>query len=370
MSQATDRSATAGSICEVSVIVPTYCEAENLPILVPRITEVLERARISAEIVVVDDNSPDQTEQICTELALTYPIRLIVRKTERGLSSAVVEGMKQARGAVLVVVDADLSHPPERIPELVRAVQSGEADFAIGSRYVPGAGTDEKWGLLRWLNSKIATFLARPLTTARDPMAGFFALSRTRFADALHLDPIGYKIGLELMVKCKCRRIVEIPIYFQNRVRGESKLSIKEQLNYLRHLKRLYEYQLGIIAQPVQFLLVGATGMFIDLSAFALLLQVIPAYASRALAIWAAMSWNFWLNRRLTFSSTRQRAILRQYVLFCMSCGLGAIISWCVFVGLHSTVSFFADQPLLAAIAGIITGTISNFLLSKYVAFK
>ena len=98
---------------EVSVIVPTYCEAENLPTLVPRISEALKGAGMCGEILVVDDNSPDGTEQVCIGLAAEYPLRLIVRRTERGLSSAVIDGMRQAQGAVLVVVDADLSHPPE-----------------------------------------------------------------------------------------------------------------------------------------------------------------------------------------------------------------------------------------------------------------
>ena len=196
--------------CQVSVIVPTYREAENLPSLIPRIAVALSGAAMQGEILVVDDNSPDHTEQACAQLAAKYPVRLIVRRAERGLSGAVIEGMRQAQGEVLVVVDADLSHPPEMIPDLVRAIEDG-AEFAIGSRYVAGGGTDENWGLLRWLNSKAATLLARPLTTARDPMAGFFALNRTTFESAEHLNPIGYKIGLELMVKCGCRSVYGNP---------------------------------------------------------------------------------------------------------------------------------------------------------------
>ena len=211
----------------MSVIVPTYCEAENLPTLVPRISDALKRAAICGEILIVDDDSPDDTKTVCAELAAEHPVRLIVRTTERGLSSAVIDGMRQAQGAVLVVIDADLSHPPEKIPDLVAAVQCGGADFAIGSRYVAGGGTDENWGLVRWANSKVATLLARPLTTARDPMAGFFALSRAKFQSAARLDPIGYKIGLELIVKCGCRRIMEVPIFFGNRLRGKSKLSLR-----------------------------------------------------------------------------------------------------------------------------------------------
>lgn len=355
---------------EVSVIVPTYCEAENLPLLVPRISAALAAADIRGEILIVDDNSPDSTEQVCQQLAAEHSVHWIVRKTERGLSSAVIAGMRQAQGAVLVVIDADLSHPPEKIPDLVRAVQLDRADFAIGSRYVAGGGTAEGWGLFRWLNSRVATLLARPLTPARDPMAGFFALRRVTFQSAAHLDPVGYKIGLELIVKCGCRRIEEIPIFFNNRLYGKSKLSVKEQLNYLRHLKKLFEYKLGVLSQPIQFVLIGATGMVVDLTVFALLMRGMPLYVSRALAIWGAMTWNYWWNRKVTFSRARERPALQQYALFCMSCGLGAVVSWSVFAGLNSAVDFFGERPIIAAVVGIVAGTVFNFVMSKHVAFR
>ena len=126
-----------------------------------------------------------------------------------------IAGLKLANGDVLVVMDADLSHPPEKVPELVAALRDPAADFVIGSRYVSGGGTADDWGVFRWLNSKAATLLAWPLTSVRDPMAGFFALRRKDFtAHQSELDPIGYKIGLELMVKCDCRHPVEVPIFF------------------------------------------------------------------------------------------------------------------------------------------------------------
>ena len=142
-----------------------------------------------------------------------------------------------------VVMDADLSHPPEAIPGMIARLDDG-ADFVIGSRYVSGGTTDSNWGLLRWLNSKVATWLARPLTRAKDPMAGFFALRRTTFERATALNPIGYKIGLELLVKCRCVRVDEVPIHFADRQHGESKLSFREQLRYLQHLGRLYSHRI------------------------------------------------------------------------------------------------------------------------------
>lgn len=364
------RFAPAKVDCEVSVIVPTYREVENLPRLIPRISAALQEAGLRGEIIVVDDNSGDGTESLCEALAAEHRLRTFVRTSDRGLSSAVVHGMRQACGEVLVVMDADLSHPPEKIPELVRAIQSDEADFAIGSRYVRGGGTDGEWSLFRRINSKVATALARPLTSARDPMAGFFVIRRSTFEAAPSLNPVGYKIGLELMVKCGCRRVREVPIFFSDRQLGKSKLTFKEQLNYLRHLKRLYEFKFGTLAQLGQFALVGSTGMVVDIALFTLLLLAFSPYFSRAMAIWAAMTWNFALNRRLTFSGARRRPLLQQYVLFCLSCALGAGVSWSVFAGLHSLVAQFAQRPLAAAVAGIVVGTALNFLMSKYVAFK
>jgi dolichol-phosphate mannosyltransferase len=232
------------TIPQVSILVPTYCEAQNLPILIPRITHVLQQVGITCEILIVDDDSPDDTERICQELSQEYPVRALIRKKERGLASAVIHGMRHAQGQYLIVMDADLSHPPEKIPELLKTIQSDSVDFVIGSRYVAGGDTHEDWGVLRWLNSKFATLLARPFTSARDPMAGFFALRRSTFESASRLDPVGYKIALELIVKCNCRNVAEIPIFFHDRLHGESKLSIKEQLNYLRHIGRLFAYKL------------------------------------------------------------------------------------------------------------------------------
>jgi dolichol-phosphate mannosyltransferase len=226
----------------VSVVVPTYREVENIPALVARL-EALRAAGLDLELVLVDDDSRDGTEALVTSLGLPW-VRLVIRTADRGLSPAVVEGLRRARGELLVVMDADLSHPPEKIPELLAALRAG-ADFAVGSRFVAGGSTEAGWGLFRWLNSKVATLLARPLTTLRDPMAGFFALRRETFEAARALDPIGYKIGLELLVKCRCARVVEIPIRFLDRRLGESKLTLREQVNYLRHLARLYAFVLS-----------------------------------------------------------------------------------------------------------------------------
>ncbi len=229
----------------ISVVVPTYREADNLPRLIPQVAEHLTGRAGRFEILVVDDDSQDGTAEVCAELAAQHPLRLITRTDERDLATAVLRGFAEATGDILLVMDADLSHPPAVVPEMVTALENDAGDFVIGSRYVPGGSTDEGRGLLRWLNSRVATLLARPLTSAKDPMSGFFALRRATFEKAQALAPVGYKIGLELIVRCDCKRIVEIPIHFSRREFGKSKLDLRTRLQYVRHLGRLYAYRIG-----------------------------------------------------------------------------------------------------------------------------
>ncbi|HXJ80039.1 MAG TPA: polyprenol monophosphomannose synthase [Candidatus Methylomirabilis sp.] len=243
---------------QISVILPTLSEADNLPLLIPRVAKAL--AARTYEIVVVDDNSPDTTPETCARLALDYPVRLIVRKNPRnGLSGAVLEGMAAAAGEYLVVMDADLQHPPECVPALLEPLERNTADFALGSRYVPGASMQDTWGPLRKLNSWGATLLARPFAKrASDPMSGFFALRRSTYQQARRLTPIGYKIGLELMYKCRVERIAEIPIHFGSRAKGESKLTLRQQFRYLEHLSRLYDFTFPRSSAIAKFLIVVA----------------------------------------------------------------------------------------------------------------
>jgi dolichol-phosphate mannosyltransferase len=245
----------------VSIVVPTYREAENLPRLVPQVAAAMTQRGWNWELIVVDDNSPDSTPEVLAGLARQWPqFRYLIRVKDRGLSSAVLAGMALATFDYIVVMDADLSHPPESIPSLIDPLLSGEAEFTIGSRYVAG-GTTEDWGRFRWINSAVATVLSRPFARGiKDPMAGFFALPRELYMAADTLNPIGYKIGLELLVKCRVSKVVEVPIVFRNRLHGESKLTLKEQFRYLEHLSRLYDYTFPRGAPRVKFIIAGAIG--------------------------------------------------------------------------------------------------------------
>jgi dolichol-phosphate mannosyltransferase len=246
-------------LIEMSVIVPAWNEAENIPQLVPRVAAALHGR--AWEMLIVDDGSLDGTTNVCEALVRQYPVRLLVRNPPmHGLSGAVLDGIAATTGATIVVMDADLQHPPERIPALLDALDGG-ADFALGSRYVPGGSTDGQWTVFRKINSLVATVLARPFAgPVRDPMSGFFALRRHTFSQARRLTPLGYKIALELMCKCQVKRVQEVPIHFGLRTRGESKLNLKQQFRYLEHLSRLYDFTFPRASPITKFLIAMALG--------------------------------------------------------------------------------------------------------------
>lgn len=351
----------------VSIVVPTYREAENLPELLERLDALRRSYEIDLEVLIMDDDSKDGSDAVVAGLHHSWA-QLITRKKNRGLSPAVVEGLQRARHPVLVVMDADLSHPPEKIPEMILALDVGQ-QFVIGSRYVAGARTDEDWGFFRWLNSRIATLLARPFSSARDPMSGFFALRRSDFAKADFLNPIGYKIGLELIVKCRLENIGEIPIYFADRKRGQSKLTLAERLRYIQHLRRLFIHKFGAWSRVLHFLAVGASGTLVNLGILTLLLH---QGASRDVAIAGGIAVsvvsNFLLNRRFTFSYARHESMLRQFLGFCVASSFGALVNFSV-AKLFS--SAFPALPLqLAAALGILAGMSLNFIANRYVVFR
>jgi dolichol-phosphate mannosyltransferase len=223
----------------ISLIVPTFNEADNLETLVERVFKTVREKKLDLELVVVDDNSPDGTARLAEKLAKKYPIKVIVRTKDKGLSPAVVEGFNKTDSEIIGVIDADLSHPPEKIPELIKALES--ADVAVASRLMKGGGVEE-WPFSRRLISIGATLLARPLTNCSDPMSGFFFLRRSVIKNA-KLNPLGYKILLEILVKGDFKKMSETPYVFQNRTVGKSKLNIRTNIQYVEHLLRLYRFK-------------------------------------------------------------------------------------------------------------------------------
>ena len=261
----------ADAIPELSLIVPTLNEAANLPELCRRVRDALADVA-EYELILVDDGSTDGTAGVVESLRLDgHPITLIERgrAAEGGLGGAVLRGFAESRGRVLAVMDADLQHPPESLPRLLAAIRNG-AELAVGSRYVGGGSVGETWGRLRRLNSRLATLLARPFAgRVRDPMSGFFALPRPVYERGRHLSPLGYKILLELMCKCRPRPVAEVPIHFAQRVAGDSKLTIKEQFRYLEHLSRLYDYAFPRFSPVAKFAVVVTLAWLAGAAAFA-----------------------------------------------------------------------------------------------------
>ncbi|PIE71592.1 MAG: hypothetical protein CSA22_01830 [Deltaproteobacteria bacterium] len=355
----------------VSVIIPTYKEAGNLPALINRLASALSGSSLRYEVIIVDDDSQDGTAEMVSELSEKLPVSIIIRKNVRGLSSAVLTGFKHAVYRYLSVMDADLSHPPEDVPRLLEPLLNKAADFVVGSRHVDGASISEQWGVLRHLNSQVATLLAAPLVKIKDPMSGFFALDRSLLQRAEYLNPVGYKIGLELMVKTRPKRIAEIPIHFALRNEGTSKLDFKQQLLYLQHLKRLYEYKWFMQVQFLFFCLVGATGIIIDTLTMYILFALFgwPFSLARLPSFILAASGNFQLNRMITFSDSTKRNWFHQYCGFLVVSAIGFIGNWLVSVHLFKTYAFCQTFYVLPVVAGGISGAFVNFTLSKIAVF-
>ena len=233
---------------KLALVIPTLSEAENIGGLLDHVRRVLDPLNIPYEIIVVDDDSPDRTGEVVSAIAKEDPhVRLLVRKGERGLSGAVLYGWKHTDGTILGVMDADLQHPPELLPQLIAAIDSG-CDLAICSRYTPG-GDLGKWNPARKLLSAAAVWVTWPLQRSRlrakDPMSGFFMVRR-RCVDNVTFQPKGFKLLLEILVRGNVRSVEEVPFVFGLRYRGASKANAKVAWDYARLLLRLYAGRLGI----------------------------------------------------------------------------------------------------------------------------
>ncbi|MEA3152148.1 MAG: dolichol-phosphate mannosyltransferase [Gammaproteobacteria bacterium] len=357
--------AAAPSKTTITVVVPTYQEVKSIPHLVARLATLRDSSGLDLEVLLMDDDSKDGSAELVASLALPW-LRLVTRKSNRGLSYAVLDGFMLSTRETLVVMDADLSHPPEKIPELLIALDEGN-EVAVGSRFAEGGSTADDWGFLRWLNSRVATLLALPLTTLSDPMSGFFAVRRSTILAGRNFNPVGYKILLEVIIKCRCRRVIDVPIHFDNRRFGESKLSFAEELKYIKHLRRLYMYKYGTLTHLVQFLVVGLSGLVVNLGALTLLLRAdVEQKRAVAMAIVVSMVWNFVLNRRFSFSYARDRSIVSQFVGFVAACSVGAVVNYFTTIELWELTRY----KQLAAMIGVLAGTTFNFVASRFVIFR
>ncbi len=377
----------------LSVVVPTYNEKENIPELIKRIFKVLGENNIDGEVVIVDDNSPDGTAKVAEELSKDYNVQVIVRKDERGLSSAAIRGMEDAKGDILCVIDADLSHPPEVIPDMLKEITEGKAELVIGSRRVAGGGI-ENWPMKRKVVSKCASFIARPLTKVKDPMSGFFMLKRS-VIEGVELKPKGYKIGLEIIVKGNYEHLVEVPYVFRDRAKGESKLGGKVIKNYMSHVFGLYFYKDSAVYQFLKFCIVGGLGIIVDLGIFSLVYysyffnnygQITGTLYAQTISFSAAVTFNFALNKVWTFRDKERRKsrVTKQYLTF-FGVAIGAwLIRTLIIDILLSNQDFLGSYngPLVSLflsllsierfvlLVAIIIVMVINFLGTKYLVFN
>ncbi|MFO8009172.1 MAG: glycosyltransferase family 2 protein [Dehalococcoidia bacterium] len=353
----------------LSIVVPTYNEVESLPLLAERVHNSL--AGLDYELIVVDDNSPDGTGDLAEELAREKPIKVIHRKGKLGLASAVIEGFRQASGEVLGVIDADLQHPPEQIPELLRAVD--KADIVIASRYVRGGGVEE-WSFSREFISRVAKivphFLFARIRQVKDPLSGFF-LFKKDVIEGVSLQPIGYKILLEILVKGNYAEVAEIPYVFRGREKGKSTFNRAEQVNYLKHLYRLIRSE-NETERFIKFCLVGASGVLVNEGIYWLLTRPggLKDLVAVIISIEAAIVSNFILNDIWTFRDRRTggpgSASFRA-IKFNLICGAGAVINFGVFYGLTRGLSLF---DMLALLFGIVVAMSFNFILNKWLTWQ
>lgn len=228
----------------IAIIIPTLNERKALPILLAELQQVintLQQSKHKIQIIIVDDGSDDGTREYLKEQINknTLPLKLIERK-ERGLATAVLRGFEETKAEILGVMDADLSHPTKLITECL--VKFPEYDLVLPSRNIPGGGAEE-WPIHRKLTSKLATSLVHLIgIKAKDPMSGYFFLKRS-VIENISLSPIGYKILLEILVKGKINKMIEIPYIFRNRTVGTSKMSSRIIFEYLKHLWYLWQWR-------------------------------------------------------------------------------------------------------------------------------
>jgi dolichol-phosphate mannosyltransferase len=349
---------------QISVIVPAINEAENFPALAEQTAAAL--AGRSWEMLIVDDASTDDTVAVCARLAEKYPIHLLRRpRLPDGLGGAVLHGFAHAKGEYLVVMDADLQHPPAKLPDLLRPLEEKQADFVMGSRYVPGGGTAEAWTLARKINSRVATLLAMPFSgPVSDPMSGFFALERSTYARAKRLVPLGYKIGLELMCKCRVQRVREIPIDFGTRTKGQSKLSARQQFRYLEHLSRLYDFKYPRLSSVLKFLFVTFVGYCMGICLFACLRLGGLSPAPAAVGAYAAVLFvEIAFHRR--YIAAQREFLLTKHPWFDFA--LIALLEWAICAAAAFYVADRLREPTSAEILifAFLAATVTRYVLRK-----
>lgn len=351
---------------KASIIIPTYDEKENIPELFERIDSSMDPV-YEYDIIVVDDDSPDRTWEVAEGYSDKYPVTVIRREEKKGLATAVIRGIEETDNEIVAVMDADLQHPPEKIPELISKVEKG-ADVAIGSRYIEGGSPDE-FGIFRKAMSRGADLIAktifRDVRGISDIQTGFFALRKEVLEDA-DLDPAGYKILLELLVQGEYNRTEEVGYEFGERKGGESKLGIGTIFSYLKHLISL-SFRSGEFFRFMKFCIVGGSGTIVNLTILYLLTTSGLFYLySGGIAIEAGLLTNFFLNNVWTFGDIEvsgikdiSKALVRDHLVRSGGIVINMLMLWVL-------THFLGVYYILSQVFGIIVATVWNYGGNKW----
>lgn len=366
-------------IYDLTVIIPTFNEEENIAAITEAVNEVFQRSGIHGEILVVDDSSKDRTIPITQKIAAQNDnVRIIVRTEDHGLSQSVVEGFGAARSDIFQIIDADFSHPPELIPEFYEAIHDG-ADIAIGSRYMKG-GDIEQWPLKRKIISLGATVFGRILfPEVTDPVSGFFAVRREVVVGA-PLAPRGYKILLEVLGRGRWHFFVEIPFIFRDREKGKSKLRLDTMTDYLKQCTDIVHFSVMHRAGSVwdewkriaRFGLVGLSGIFVNMGLLYTLTEFAGLYylISAAIAIEVSIMNNFIWNDIWTFGATdnlRFEHKTSRFLSFqAVSMG-GLLVNVAILFALSDVAGVYY---LFANLAGIFVAFAWNYWVNRHYTWK
>lgn len=374
----------------LSLVIPTYKERDNIENVVNILTRLLDQAIPgNYELIVVDDDSPDRTWEVAQSLIPDYPqLRVMRRQEERGLSSAVIRGWQAATGRVLGVIDGDLQHPPEVLTQLLQKIEQG-ADLALASRHVDGGGVSS-WSVIRRFLSRGAqvlglVILPGVLGRVTDPMSGYFMIRRSAIANVT-LNPVGYKILLEVISRGQVGEIAEAGYVFRERTEGESKVTWKQYIEYIQHLIRLRisTGRIGKISKkvnfPVQrflrFGLVGLSGVFVDMLILYLLSDpttlALPLTRSKIIAGEIAIFNNFLWNDAWTFADVSMqqqgwKPRLKRFLKFNVVCLAGLLLNVVI---LNLVFNFLIPNRYIANFIAIAIATIWNFWVNLKLSWR
>lgn len=352
---------------QLAVVVPTFKEIENVREVIARLERVLEGLRW--EVIFVDDDSPDGTAEAVFEISRCDPrVRCIRRIGRRGLSSACVEGMLATSAPAIGVMDADLQHDETLLPRMYAALHDEGYQLAIGSRYVEG-GSVGTWEKSRVAKSKLATLLSRFSIKAdvKDPMSGFFMIDRAAlYAAVRHLSGIGFKLLLDILASSpKPLRFKEIEYHFRERQAGESKLDTAVAFELLVQIadKTFGKY---IPTRLVIFSIIGGFGVFLHMGVFTATMFLLNQtfIVAKAVAVIAAMTFNYLLNNYLTYRDRRRKrwVLLSGWLSFCLLCSVGALAD----VGISTYLFEQRDGfRAISALAGIVVGVVWNYAVTS-----